>query len=240
MEEREGDCASEGSDIEVDRRGEEDFVADIDGENELVEVHNQALQDELNDYARQIFASDDEEEDFLGFQANWTCDRDRFQSRRKKTYTRSRGLAPGQQLSNQHKAVDFFNLFWDNELWEMMLAESNRYAKQQREANPPPPSFAKFSDFSMAELRTFVGLCLMMGILRLPKRSDYWRRKQSCWLAHTNFGKAMSRNRFDTIWRYLHLENNQVANVNGDKLIKLRKFLDILLKNFRGVFVPGK
>nr|KAG5707949.1 hypothetical protein BaRGS_031680 [Batillaria attramentaria] len=48
----------------------------------------------------------------------------------------------------------------------------------------------------------------MMGIIRLPQRNDYWRIGEDCWLAHTNFNKAMSRNRFNDIWRYLHTQDN--------------------------------
>lgn len=56
---------------EVDMGGEEDFLADIAGENKLIEVHDQAIQDELNDYARQIFVSNDEANKvFNGFQVN--------------------------------------------------------------------------------------------------------------------------------------------------------------------------
>ena len=132
-----------------------------------------------------------------------------------------------------------FFFFLNEALWERLLLQSNMYACQQRQANPPPPSFAWFGDFTLANVKTYLGLCWMMGILRLPKRSDYWRTKPSGWLAHTNFVKAMSRNCFDAIWRYLHLEDDQAPNPD-DKLFKIRKFLNILLTNFKDAFIPGK
>ena len=45
-----------GSDIKVGREHEFDFLADTNGENELLEVQDPVLQDELAEFARQIFA----------------------------------------------------------------------------------------------------------------------------------------------------------------------------------------
>ena len=129
------DTNSDGSDIEVDRNDEFDFLADINGENELLEVHNQALHDELADFARQIFADESDEEDFTGFQVNWTEDRQRFERRKKRNYTKTQGGSAN--LPYDAKAVDFFTLFWDNQMWERLVVESNRYAEQQRAAHHP-------------------------------------------------------------------------------------------------------
>lgn len=238
------DERSDGSDIEVDRDAEEDLQ---DLENfELLAVHDPELRDYLDEVAQQIFESDSEDDqDFHGFHAYWrqqnfdTCD--------KRQYQRNRGLAANVALPQEPKAVDFFELFWDAEMWLRLVTETNRYAEQERTARPPPQSFLNFKAVTEEEMKTFIGLCLMMGILRLPKRSDYWRTKETCWLAHTNFGKAMSRNRFDCILRYLHLQDNTARGPNAgpndpranDKLFKIRVFLDGLLNNYKCKFTPG-
>ena len=68
MAERDDDQASDGSDVEVDRRGEEEHLGNILGENELAEVNDQAVHDEINNLLHQIFKSDeDDDEDFQGF-----------------------------------------------------------------------------------------------------------------------------------------------------------------------------
>ncbi|XP_038124351.1 piggyBac transposable element-derived protein 4-like [Cyprinodon tularosa] len=47
----------------------------------------------------------------------------------------------------------------------------------------------------------------------------------------------MSRDRFVAIWRYLHLQNNQAADVNkDDKLWKMRWFLNYLLDRFQALY----
>ena len=114
-----------------------------------MEVHDHALHDEINEFVREIFAESDEEEDadFDGFQYVWVMETNRFEKRNTKAYTRQRGLRlrREQNLGNEPRAVDFFQLFWDDIIWARILEESNNYARQQREADPPPPSFAKFN-----------------------------------------------------------------------------------------------
>ncbi|XP_038123493.1 piggyBac transposable element-derived protein 4-like isoform X2 [Cyprinodon tularosa] len=47
----------------------------------------------------------------------------------------------------------------------------------------------------------------------------------------------MSRDRFVAIWRYLHLQNNQAADVNkDDKLWKMRWFLNYFLDRFQALY----
>jgi hypothetical protein len=76
-------------------------------------------------------------------------------------------------------------------------------------------------------MKAFIGLCFAMGILRLPSRHNYWRQNKFMFV--TSFNKVMSRDRFDLIWRYLHLQDNEVVPVDEerpDKLIKIRWYLD--------------
>ncbi|KAL7406584.1 hypothetical protein ABVT39_022659 [Epinephelus coioides] len=84
-------------------------------------------------------------------------------------------------------------------------------------------------------METFIGLCVTMGILQLPARRDYWRQKK--WLFQTCVPKAMSRDRFAMIWRYLHLQDNLADDVDrSDKLWKLRWFLDYLTTQFQSLY----
>ena len=106
-----------------------------------------------------------------------------------------------------------------------------RYAAQQRQANPPPASAPGWTDVDVPELKAFLGLYLLMGILTLPCRYDYWRRSR--WLLRTSFNSVMARDRFSSIWRYLHIENNQGERANTGKLWKLRWLLDQLKSRFQ-------
>lgn len=62
------------------------------------------------------------------------------------------------------------------------------------------------------EIRKFFGLLLISGYLSLPSENDYWSTCDG--LIALVFGKTMSRERFRTIKRYLHLADNS-SFVNG-------------------------
>ena len=57
----------------------------------------------------------------------------------------------------------------------------------------------------------------------------------------TSFNKVMSYDRFDLIWRYLHLQDNEAVPVDEERLDKLRKirwYLDYLDQKFSCNFIP--
>ena len=121
-------------------------------------------------------------------------------------------------------------------MWLHLVTETNRYADQERQRKPPPPSAPIWMPVTVREMKAFVGLCFAMGVLRLPSRNDYWR--QTKWFLKTEFGKAMSRDRFNLIWRYLHLTNNDIPAAIGDKRSKVRWYSDFLNNQFQTVYVP--
>lgn len=83
---------SDGSDTENDRGDKEEFLANALGENELVELHDQALEAELHDYIHQIFKSNSGDKDFHSFRYMWCTDQECFEPRRTKACLRNRGL----------------------------------------------------------------------------------------------------------------------------------------------------
>ena len=75
-----------------------------------------------------------------------------------------------------------------------------------------------------------------MGILRLPGRNGYWRVRKR--LFKTNFSKVMLRDRFNLIWRYFLLQDNESQLVGWDNLHKIRWFLDYLNRKFAEAYTP--
>jgi hypothetical protein len=111
-------------------------------------------------------------------------------------------------------------------MWNKLVSETILYAVQERTKKPPPPFAAKWTPVTVSDLKTFVGLCFAMGIIRLPSKNDYWT--QTKWLFSTSFGRVMPRDRFTQIWRYLHLQNNEDQLQQPDKLWKVCWFLSFL------------
>ena len=164
----------------------------------------------VNNGCENLFAEDDSDDSvFAGFQAAW----------KERNFVECltmdfRGIGGASVLHPPEvNPGKYFDQFWTGEMWQQLVDETNRYANQERRRNPPPPSAPIWTPVATDETRAFVGLCFAMDILRLPSRNDYWR--VSNWLLKTNFGTVMARDRFNLIWRYLHLANNDAPVLKG-------------------------
>ena len=87
-------------------------------------------------------------------------------------------------------------------------------------SNPPALFSLAWQDIYAPTLKAFIGLCFVMGILRLPGKTDYWRKSKR--MFKTAFNDIMTKDRFNIIWRYLHLNDQQVPLAVPDELIKVR------------------
>ena len=85
---------------------------------------------------------------------------------------------------------------------------------------PPAPFFLAWQDIDAPTLKAFTGLCFVMGILKLPGNTDYWRNSKK--MFKTAFNDIMTKDRFNIIWRYLHLNDRHAPLAVPDKLIKVR------------------
>ncbi|KAK0139206.1 PiggyBac transposable element-derived protein 4 [Merluccius polli] len=166
--------------------------------------------------------------DFVGFQEEWKTNN--FHSREKIPYNREPGAKI--ELPDVVTPIKVFSHIFTEELWMRLVTETNLYADQTRSTTP---SKSKWVPVTVTEMKTLVGLCLAMGILRLLSRRDFWRQKK--WLFQTTIPQAISRDRFDIIWRYLHLQDNNSNDVNrSDKLSKVRWYLDYLKDRFQELY----
>ena len=178
------------------------------------------------------YASSSDEDEFLNFHPGWV--EDGFNPRRLRDYME----VPGSVVDNaiDTPPVMYFQLFWDQAMWDRLVEETNHYAEQERRKNPPGPRAPNWREVDERSMKVFIGLCLCMGILRLPCRNDYWRRMKHPF--QTNFGYYMSRDRFNLIWRYLHLQNNEAPPPPvPDKLVKVRWYLEYLNTKFTELYV---
>ena len=203
---------SDGSDIEG---------VDLEEEEEVAEPVN----------PQEGNISSDDDEDFDGFHPDWVYED--FNPRQPRAYRQDGGATRAFDVDS--RPVDYFNAFWGDDLWEHLVLETNRYADQEREKNPPPPHAPKWSDVDVDTMKAFMGLCMAMGILKVPHRNDYWRCRK--FLFRTNFNSVMPRDRFNLIWRYLHLNNNEAPRpACPDKLVKVRHLIDYLNTNFMELY----
>lgn len=66
------------------------------------------------------------------------------------------------------------------------------------------------------EVLKFLAIYYYMGLVRLPARRDYWRTVDRTWPEH-RVPRELSRDRYDYIWRYLHLCAEEIQEVDEEE-----------------------
>ena len=133
-------------------------------------------------------------------------------------------------------AKDFSCLFVPEKLFENIVEETNRYARQCIARKPD----AKWYEMDVSEMQAFFSLQIFFGIHVLPETSLYWSKDPALGVLFAK--RVMTRDRFDKLNQYLHLNNNENFVPHGqpshDKLFKVRPFLEAVMKNFREEYRP--
>lgn len=77
---------------------------------------------------------------------------------------------------NNPSELDIFLGFIGDDLWDKMVEESNRYARQKL-----GDRFANFRVITRAELKAFIGINIIMGMVKLPNYALYWSNDEFFW-----------------------------------------------------------
>lgn len=100
--------------------------------------------------------------------------------------------------TNNFKAVDFMELFIDDDLLNHLVTRTNLYADQYIESHPNIGEYSrvhKWEKVERAEMKKFLALVLLMGIVHLPEIEMYWSKKILYNIPI--FHSVMARNRFE-------------------------------------------
>ncbi|KAK3093822.1 hypothetical protein FSP39_020617 [Pinctada imbricata] len=228
---------------ESDLSGDENF--DDIGNFDLVNVNN----DEQRRLERQFRAivgdSSDSESDFEGFEPEDAYRAPTFDTWTKNENPRnltdfSERTGPTRVLDGSNTALDFFKLFYTDELMKFIVEMTNLNARRKRESDPQNNKGA-WSDVTLEELRAFYGLLFLMEVMSYDRDEMYWSNNAKHWLVGSKFGEIMTRDRFIQIRRYLHFsDDNEASNHRNDKLFKVRRILDSLRNSFQSEYAPHK
>ena len=103
-------------------------------------------------------------------------------------------------FNEERDTVDFLGLFLDDEFFKILVDQTNVYAAQYIAAHPELPPYSRFRkwvDVSIPEMKTFLSLYLLTGIVVKPELQQYWSTNP---LIKTEFfNNVMRRNRFQLI-----------------------------------------
>jgi len=147
---------------------------------------------------------------------------------------------PGSNIpfSDSTTAVSLFDRFFTEEVWDLFVTETNRYAASNQSGKPKARNWY---DVTVDEMRAFVGMLILMGICRMPRLDLYWQIMVPL-IRTSGISDIMSRVRFQQIFRFLHLADSAGQVHPGedghDKLYKIRGFMDLLTRQFFDNYTP--
>lgn len=137
--------------------------------------------------------------------------------------------------------VQFFQLFISPELIFHFVVQTNVFASQFIQSHPhlgPHSRVHKWIDTNEQEMKKFLGLIFLMGIIHKPTVEMYW----SCDILYATplFSAIMPRNRFELLLKFFHVNDNTNEpdrhDPSRDRLFKLRPLIDHLFEHFQLVY----
>lgn len=112
--------------------------------------------------------------------------------------------------------VHFFSQYFTDFLYQLMAENTNLYAVQKA---------TRFAPTNIEELKTFVGIHILMGNLHYPRVKFYWDPQ----LNISQISQAMPINRFYSLRTNLHFVDVESEDINkNDRFWKVRPLFDVI------------
>ena len=95
-------------------------------------------------------------------------------------------------------------MYFTDRVLNLLVTETNRYATLRF---PAQQHARTWFDVTCQEMKAYVGMLIMMGILQLPHLDMYWQVDDEI-LGNPGISQLMSQIRFQQISRFLQLADN--------------------------------
>lgn len=118
--------------------------------------------------------------------------------------------------SNLKTPYEYFSLFFSDEIFDMIVSETNLYSTQVT---------GKSISVSNKDIKDFVAINILMGIVNMPAYTDYWCQA----FRYERISNIMSLKKFQQIRRFIHFNNNLLDD--GDRYYKVRPLVQMLREN---------
>ena len=151
------------------------------------------------------------------------------------------------RIKNDAGPMDFFNLYITPEIIELLVIETNRYAQQyialKGDTIKEHSNVQDWKETDTHEMRTFLGVLLLMGIVYKPRMTMYWSTDEI--FSTPIFSQVISRNRFFLLLKFLQFSNNDdpffdPKDENRDRLHKVRPLINMIRERCKKIYYPGK
>ena len=102
--------------------------------------------------------------------------------------------------------------------------------------------YATFEKITSDEIRAYLGFSILMSVVVLPSIGDYWSNDRN--LHYSPIAGKITRQRYQTISRYLHFVDNTTlksrGHINYDRLGKVRPVLEKVNSKFQSSYKPHR
>jgi hypothetical protein len=141
--------------------------------------------------------------------------------------------------NNMINPIDCYRHFIIDEIIDLIVRETNRYAEQYLQAHEISRRsiYREWKPTTQEEMLKFFRIIIEMGSVQLPQLNHYWSSSQLYGLEIIR--RAIQRERFELLLKFWHFSNNNNKNSNQDRLFKLKPLSDLLKERFSSVYMPG-
>ena len=126
--------------------------------------------------------------------------------------------------------LEFFELFFDDKIIDLIVIETNRFATQfmrEKGGNLKRRSRAhEWTETDANEIRVFFALLLLQGVVYKPELEQYFSKRAT--LSTPFFRDVMDKDRFILLSKFLHFTDNDAFDPDGPIPRKLYKLWSIL------------
>ena len=137
--------------------------------------------------------------------------------------------------------LEFFELFFNDEIVDLIATETNRYARERLVNLMAHLRSKEWIDTNSNEIRVFLALLLMQGVNHKPDMQHFFSKRASLYSPFS--AEVMDKNCFILLSKFLNFNDNQQYDPNGNiskKLFKLWPILAHMKAKFSGVYQPEK
>ncbi|GFW14939.1 piggyBac transposable element-derived protein 4 [Trichonephila clavipes] len=130
-------------------------------------------------------------------------------------------------IANNASILNYFELFFNDQILRMIVQETNRYAEQyiHKTVCKEGSRWKKWTETNVEELRLFFAVLLLQGVIKKPEQEHYWFKRQT--LSTPIFAKVIGRNRFLLLMKFLHFTNNEEFDKDRHPWPKLNKIYEL-------------
>ena len=134
--------------------------------------------------------------------------------------------------------IDCYRHFITDEIIDLMVRETNRYAEQYLRSHDISrrSKYREWKATTHEEMLKFFGIIIEMGLVQMPQMNHYWSSSQLYGLEIIR--SAMPRERLELILKFWHFSNNNNKNSYQDRLFRLKPLSDLLKERFSSVYTP--